>query len=222
VDPLDGTKEFIKRNGEFTVNIALIEGAVPVFGVVYAPVLQTIYYGVLAEGEKHGAWSAGNCEGKSVDEILAAASPCAMHLAPCSKPLRVVASKSHSNEETEAFIAALESEYGAVERVSRGSSLKLCMVAEGSADIYPRIAPTMEWDTAAAQAVVTAAGGQVYQYSEGLPASVYVSGMRKVESNAVPPESAASDTREKLLHPLQYNKENLLNPAFVVSRFCSL
>jgi len=192
VDPLDGTKEFIKKNGEFTVNIALIENGRPIMGVVYAPVLQTIYYGLLPEnGEQRtedGAWKATSCADKTVDEILktAISLPPTSDLRPPSSGLRVVASRSHCNEETKAFIADLEAKHGAVELVSSGSSLKLCLVAEGSADVYPRIAPTMEWDTAAAQAVVEASGAMVVQYG----------------------------THE----PLVYNKENLLNPYFVVSR----
>ncbi|MFA7256291.1 MAG: 3'(2'),5'-bisphosphate nucleotidase CysQ [Kiritimatiellales bacterium] len=169
VDPLDGTKEFIKKNGEFTVNIALIENGRPVLGVVYAPVLQTIYYGLQAGSQGHGAWRSDNCTGKSVDEVLASAVPCPVLHAPRTAPLRVVASRSHCNEETKKFIEELEVKYGAVELVSSGSSLKLCMVAEGLADVYPRIAPTMEWDTAAAQAVVEASGGTVMQYGTNEP-----------------------------------------------------
>jgi 3'(2'), 5'-bisphosphate nucleotidase len=112
-----------------------------------------------------------------------------------------VASKSHCNDETRRFIADLEKDHGAVELVSSGSSLKLCMVAEGSADIYPRIAPTMEWDTAAAHAVVVAAGGAVYEYDESLPAAAY---------------SVAGSVRGKP-RTLGYNKQNLLNPYFIVS-----
>ena len=194
VDPLDGTKEFIKKNGEFTVNIALIENGRPVMGVVYAPVLQTIYYGSLpADGERRtedGAWKAMDCTDKSVDEVLSSSVslPITNNQSPITReaaPLRVVASRSHCNDETKAFIAELEKE-GRVELVSSGSSLKLCLVAEGSADVYPRIAPTMEWDTAAAQAVVEASGATVVQYGTD--------------------------------DPLAYNKENLLNPYFVVSR----
>ena len=167
IDPLDGTKEFIKKNGEFTVNIALIENGRPVLGVVYAPVLQTIYYGLQAGGKEHGAWKATDCSWKSVENILESSSPCPMPHAP-SSTIRVVASRSHMNQETAAFIAELEKD-SRVELVSSGSSLKLCMVAEGSADVYPRIAPTMEWDTAAAQAVVEASGGTVLQYGTDKP-----------------------------------------------------
>ncbi|WP_372846592.1 3'(2'),5'-bisphosphate nucleotidase CysQ [Pontiella sp.] len=192
VDPLDGTKEFIKKNGEFTVNIALIEDGVPVAGVVYVPVKDTLYV-----GSGKGAQKATECAGKSVEEILATAAVCSVS-GQAQTPLRVVASKSHCNDETRRFIAELEAEFGAVDLVSSGSSLKLCMVAEGSADLYPRIAPTMEWDTAAAHAVVAAAGGRVFQYDETVAAVGYRTGTDAVADVA-------------------YNKENLLNPYFVVT-----
>lgn len=214
VDPLDGTKEFIKKNGEFTVNIALIDQGRPVMGVVYAPVLRTIYYGSQAEGIEHGAWKAEDCAGKSVDEVLKSSAPCPMRHAP-SSTIRVVASRSHCNDETKAFIQALEKEFGEAERVSSGSSLKLCMVAEGSADVYPRIAPTMEWDTAAAQAVVEAAGGRVVRYDLAAPAGSYL--LQSAECIEQSAENASCAMRHALC-PLLYNKENLLNPFFVVSR----
>jgi len=205
VDPLDGTKEFIKKSGEFTVNIALIEDGVPLFGVVYVPVEQTLYVGVVHEagGMEQGAWKAEKCSGKSVKEILNAAVslPLPPALQPPSSSLRVVASISHCNDETRTFIRALEKQYEAVELVSRGSSLKLCMVAEGSADIYPRIAPTMEWDTAAAHAVVKAAGGEVFEYDPAVPATSYLTQSEQIQQ----------------LKPLRYNKDNLLNPYFVVA-----
>jgi 3'(2'), 5'-bisphosphate nucleotidase len=205
VDPLDGTKEFIKKNGEFTVNIALVEHGVPTLGIVYVPVGDTLYLGA-----EHGALKAVSCRGKSVGELLSSADPCRVSGDP-SSPLRVVASKSHCNDETRKFIADLEELYGEVELVSRGSSLKLCMVADGSADLYPRIAPTMEWDTAAAHAVVLAAGGAVFEYDSSLPPESYsVHGderMAQSGANAMPHAPCA----------LHYNKENLLNPYFVVS-----
>jgi 3'(2'), 5'-bisphosphate nucleotidase len=204
VDPLDGTKEFIKKNGEFTVNIALIEEGVPVLGIVYVPVLDTLYCGMLHVECEMPAWKANECTGKSIAEIMASAEPLSTSNFPHStgqRALRVVASKSHCNDETRQFITDLEKGHGAAELVSSGSSLKLCMVAEGSADIYPRIAPTMEWDTAAAHAVVVAAGGAVFQYDESLPVAAY---------------SVSDSEREKPVS-LRYNKENLLNPYFVVS-----
>ncbi|MDF1760591.1 MAG: 3'(2'),5'-bisphosphate nucleotidase CysQ [Coxiellaceae bacterium] len=155
VDPLDGTKEFIKRNGEFTVNIALIEEGKSVLGVVYAPVLDALYYA--AQGL--GAY-------KQYKNLLPQQLPCEKSDV---KKVRVVASKSHCTPETEAFIKTVEKQGKSVEKVSKGSSLKLCMVAEGSADIYPRLAPTMEWDTAAAQCIVEQAGKQVLQYENKQP-----------------------------------------------------
>ena len=145
IDPLDGTREFIARNGEFTVNIALIRQGRPCFGVVYAPALRQMYWG----GAGFGAW-------RTRDDGAAEAIQVATETAP-GAPLRVVASKSHLNADTQAFIECL----GAVTLVQAGSSLKFCKVAEGSADLYPRLAPTCEWDTAAAQAVLEGAGGVV-------------------------------------------------------------
>jgi 3'(2'), 5'-bisphosphate nucleotidase len=213
VDPLDGTKEFIKKNGEFTVNIALIEDEVPVAGVVYVPVLDVLYWGQLAEGMEHGAWRCEECRAKTLPEIKATAAPCTVRHAPSGTPLRVVASKSHCNDETREFIAELEELHGAAERVSRGSSLKLCMVAEGSADLYPRIAPTMEWDTAAAHAIVVAAGGAVFEYDSELPVEAYVA--QGAEGIAQGNDEASASRH--VPRALRYNKENLLNPYFVVS-----
>jgi 3'(2'), 5'-bisphosphate nucleotidase len=143
VDPLDGTKEFINRNGEFTVNIALIEGNRPVLGVVYVPVPALTYYACAGQGAyKHK----GEC-------VVQRAR---VRRFDGGKPI-VVASRSHAGRETEAFLKNL----GEHDIVSMGSALKLCLVAEGAADVYPRLGPTMEWDTAAAQCVVEAAGGRV-------------------------------------------------------------
>lgn len=187
VDPIDGTKEFIKKNGEFTVNIALIENGAPVMGIVYAPALETLYYGMKGFG-------AFRKTGNKLEQL-----PAEKNDPEKSKIVRVVASRSHLNEETESFIDAVAAQYPEceIEKVSKGSSLKLCMVAEGSADIYPRVAPTMEWDTAAAQGVVEAAGKGTYKF-ETFPAS-------NVRFN----EFVNADK-------LTYNKENLLNPYFVV------
>jgi 3'(2'), 5'-bisphosphate nucleotidase len=151
VDPLDGTKEFIKRNGEFTVNIALIDGHRPVAGVVVAPALGTCYFGALG----HGAF-------KRVGDQTR---PIAVSR-PAARPLRVVGSRSHATPELEQFLATL----GPHELKSMGSSLKICLVAEGEADIYPRLGPTSEWDTAAAEAVLLAAGGSLIDL-EGQPLS---------------------------------------------------
>jgi 3'(2'), 5'-bisphosphate nucleotidase len=158
VDPLDGTKEFVKRNGEFTVNVALIEVrsgvGVPVAGVVHVPVAGATYLG----GEGVGAW---RDEDGARTQVATTA--------PGDGPVRVVASRSHGNPATDAFIDGLEALFGPVERTSSGSSLKLCRVADGSAHYYPRVAPTMEWDTAAAHAIVTAAGGVVWRYGTTEP-----------------------------------------------------
>jgi len=177
VDPLDGTKEFIKKNGEFTINIAFIENGQATTGFVYAPILKDFYLGINKETALKFTLEVGEQINKlpTNAQILKVQKP--------QKEVMVVASRSHFNKETEAFINQLKEEYSKVDFISKGSSLKLCMVAEGTAHIYPRFGPTMEWDTAAAHAVVSAAGGQV-----------------------LTPEG------EELL----YNKENLLNPFFIV------
>lgn len=162
VDPLDGTKEFIKRNGEFTVNVALIEDGIAIFGVVYAPVLEKLYWGS-AGGEAYLAEGAGY--ELTPDAIKALAKP--IRARKKASPYKVVGSRSHSTPETETFIEKLKSEHGELEFVSMGSSLKLCLVAEGKAQIYPRFAPTMEWDTAAGHAVATGAGCRVYEPVSG-------------------------------------------------------
>lgn len=176
VDPLDGTKEFIKKNGEFTVNIAFIQNGKPIMGVVYAPVLETTYVGISGQG-------AYKLHNGSREEI---------------KPTpfqngdtwRVVGSRSHQSP---AIQSLLESLPGETELVAMGSSLKLCLVAEGTAHLYPRLGPTSEWDTGAAQAVVEAAGGKVTVIEESQP--------------------LAEDAP-----PLRYNqKESVLNPYFLVS-----
>ena len=149
VDPIDGTKEFTQRNGEFTVNIAMIEDGEPVMGVVIAPALKEAYWGVVGEGA-HRRDRTGRVHRIRVAEPTAVK--------------RVVASKNHLNEETRAFIDKL----GEHELVQAGSSLKFCRIAEGHADIYPRLGLTCEWDTGAAQAVLMAAGGKV-ETLEGRP-----------------------------------------------------
>lgn len=148
VDPLDGTKEFIQRNGEFTVNIALINDGIPMLGVVYAPVLG-IAYGAAQD------WGAFRYRGEQEPERIQ------VRTYQPGSVLQVVASRSHAGPETEEFLQRLESQGLEVEVVSRGSSLKFCLVAEGQADLYPRFGPTMVWDTAAAQCVVEQAGGSV-------------------------------------------------------------
>jgi 3'(2'), 5'-bisphosphate nucleotidase len=143
IDPLDGTKEFIKRNGEFTVNIALIREHRPVLGVVHVPVSGVTYSGLVGSGARR-------------TERSGASRPISVRR-PCAEPPVVVGSRSHANPELERYLERL----GDYELVSLGSSLKFCLLAEGQADFYPRLGPTSEWDTAAAHAVVLAAGGQI-------------------------------------------------------------
>ncbi len=143
VDPLDGTKEFIKRNGEFTVNIALIDAHEPVLGVVYAPARELEYFGCRGRGA-----SRQSGDGRLVDISVSAGH---------DGPIRVVGSRSHRGSSLDGFLTRI----GAYEMVPMGSSLKICLVADGSADVYPRLGPTCEWDTAAAHAVLAAAGGEL-------------------------------------------------------------
>ena len=172
VDPLDGTKEFIKRNGEFTVNIALIENGEPIFGVVYAPALETLYFGAHRCGARKAV---RGIDFTSREDLVAKLTDTDHNFTALplpydpERPFTVVASRSHCNVETTDFIERLEVERGPATRVSIGSSLKLCLVAEGTADVYPRIAPTMHWDTAAAHAVVIAAGGDVVDFNTNEP-----------------------------------------------------
>ena len=171
IDPLDGTKEFIKRNGEFTVNIALIKNNSPVLGVVYAPEKDLLYYNTdsnHAYKDENGIKHELPIKQGDKDSFV------------------MVASRSHMNKETKDFLEELQCKFENVELVNMGSSLKLCLVAEGVADSYPRLGPTSEWDTAAAHAIVKASGGEVLQYGTD--------------------------------RPLVYNKENVLNPNFEVTR----
>lgn len=182
VDPLDGTKEFIKRNGEFTVNIALVENGLPVMGVIYVPATGVMYAGSRETGAvKLTGFRFTGEDGRETCEYTSHALPDAPEHTGCV----VVASRSHMSEETAQFIEELK-KHEPVELITSGSSLKICLVAEGAADIYPRFAPTMEWDTAAGHAIALAAGCQLYRYG--------------------------SD------EPLQYNKEDLLNPWFIAEK----
>jgi 3'(2'), 5'-bisphosphate nucleotidase len=181
VDPLDGTREFIARNGEFTVNIALVVDGRVTFGVVYAPVLKTLYVGLRGRG-------AYRCREEKYffqpfDYLIQFSDPLPVVKAD-KKFFRVVASRSHFNQETSEYVKSLNPGGKELSLVNSGSSLKLCMVAAGEAEVYPRLGPTMEWDTAAAHAVVKASGKNVYRIDNG--------------------------------EELEYNKENLLNPFFVV------
>lgn len=152
VDPLDGTKEFVKRNGEFSVNIALVEGGYPILGVVHAPVTGLTYVGTPKSRHTQAAAWRYDAEGN--------AHP--IHVRPPEPgSVKVMVSRSHANAPTREFIDALTQRFGQVETIPRGSAIKSCLVADGTAHYYPRLGPTMWWDTAAAQAVLIAAGGEM-------------------------------------------------------------
>jgi len=183
VDPLDGTKEFIKKNGEFTVNIAIIEAQRPILGVIYVPVTRELYYTDVADGK---AYKTVLNADHALPEVLFDEADAISPAASGNGAIRVVGSRSHMNEDTLKYIDSIKQGSGEVEIVSKGSSLKFCLVAEGLADVYPRFAPTMEWDTAAGHAICKAVG-------------------LKVTSQATQQE-------------LKYNKEDLLNPYFLVEK----
>ena len=192
VDPLDGTKEFIKRNDEFTVNIALVEYGQPILGVIYVPVKNELYFAA----QSYGAFKINNPpverlihynngETGLLDE-LAAASDRLPLATDADKPLTIVGSRSHAGPELEAFVEQKRQEHDHLEFISAGSSLKICLVAEGQADLYPRMGPTCEWDTAAGQAIAEIAGAKLLDFKTG--------------------------------EPLRYNRADLLNPWFIVRR----
>ena len=164
VDPLDGTKEFVKRNGEFTVNIALVEDGRPILGVIYVPVKEWLYFA-------HEGIGAYKNEGIIRDSALRDLKETAQKLPVDTERtmFTIVASRSHLSDDTKAYVEGLKKKHGEVELISTGSSIKLCLVAEGAADVYPRFAPTMEWDTAAGQAIAEAAGKQVLVYHSKTP-----------------------------------------------------
>ncbi len=166
VDPLDGTKEFIKKNGEFTVNIALVEGKRPVLGVIYVPAERLFYFA----GPHIGSYKyqlSDDTSLPSLDTMIEQGQQLPHTTPTDKKTVRVVASRSHINDPTQAFIDDLKKEYDDVQVVPKGSSLKLCLVAEGEANVYPRFGPTMEWDTAAGQAIAEQAERQVFQHENG-------------------------------------------------------
>jgi len=182
VDPVDGTKEFIKRNGEFTVNIAQVKNGVPKLGVIYVPATKELYF---ADVQNNQAFKTQLSQhDTNIESVLNRAKP----LVPkaTSDSIQVVGSRSHMSQETLNYMDVLKAEGKTVEVVSKGSSLKFCLIAEGKADVYPRFAPTMEWDTAAGQAICNAVGIDVISNT----------------TNA----------------PLLYNKEDLLNPWFIVAK----
>jgi 3'(2'), 5'-bisphosphate nucleotidase len=182
VDPVDGTKEFIKRNGEFTVNIALVNHGKPELGVIYVPATKTLYFADVLN--QHAYKTELSSHNTTVENVLQNATK--LQPKDVTNNIEVVGSRSHMSQETLDFVEALKASGNEVEIVSKGSSLKFCLVAEGNADIYPRFAPTMEWDTAAGQAICNAVGVEVI----------------------------SEDTKK----PLLYNKEDLLNPWFIVSK----
>lgn len=166
VDPLDGTKEFIKRNGEFTVNIALVSEGTPQLGVIFAPALCSLYFADVSENKAFKVTISP--DDRSVEDILEKAE----EISPSGDEecLRVVGSRSHMNNDTLEYIEDLKKKSGReIEVVSKGSSLKFCLVAEGEAHIYPRFAPTMEWDTAAGQAICEAVGLNCISRETGRP-----------------------------------------------------
>ena len=190
LDPLDGTKEFVKRNGEFTVNIALITDGKPVMGVIYVPVADVLYFGTAQNGAYKMAAAAGRLAAlpiiaenkhRPISELCASAERLPL---PSPKRFTVVGSRSHSTPDVDAIVEKLKIMHGEVDLIPAGSSLKICMVAEGRAQLYPRTGPTMEWDTAAGQAIAEAAGAEMVVFDSG--------------------------------EPMRYNKENLRNPWFIV------
>jgi 3'(2'), 5'-bisphosphate nucleotidase len=189
VDPLDGTKEFIKRNGEFTVNIALISNNRPFMGVIYVPV-QDVYYFAIKDRGSYKLTSSKIIGSKlSLQELLESSVKLPLKefrpMNPEEKSrITIVGSRSHATKELEEYVDSMRKEFREVAFVSAGSSLKFCLVAEGKADMYPRYAPTMEWDTAAGQIIAEEGGASVIRVDNGAP--------------------------------LLYNKEDLKNPWFVV------
>lgn len=157
VDPLDGTKEFVKRNGEFTINIALIENQIPIAGLIYVPAQQQGYF---------AQQGSGAFKIDSSDKII----PITIAKLDPTKPLKIVASRSHPSPETTHYIETLQQEHAAgIEYISAGSALKFCLVAQGDAHCYPRFAPTMEWDTAAGHIIATEAGANLAIYPQATP-----------------------------------------------------
>lgn len=166
VDPLDGTKEFVNRNGEFSVNIALIHQKEPIMGVIYAPVHDLLYF-----SDQEGAFKLDHAKGivagnGDIAHLKRSASK--LPLPRLDKDFTVVVSRSHLNIETTTYINKIKGEHDNIRIVSRGSSLKLCMIAEGQADVYPRFGITSEWDTAAGHAIVLAAGGRIVRFEDGV------------------------------------------------------
>jgi len=170
VDPLDGTKEFVKKNGEFTVNIALIHKHKPVLGIIYIPVKDVFYFAAVNFGTYKLENSEILTDDLSIEELLDKSQKLPLHNNNKTS-FTVIGSRSHTSEEFSEFMEQLNEKYENVEFISSGSSLKLCLVAEGKADVYPRFGPTMEWDTAAGQAIVEQAKGTVIETQTNEPLS---------------------------------------------------
>lgn len=189
VDPLDGTKEFVKRNGEFTVNIALVENNIPTLGVIYSPVFKDLYFAAKGLGSfkisrENFASFIASIETSTLEQLFRIAQK--LPIVSDRKNYVVVASRSHMSTETHQHIEQLKLNHQNVEIVSTGSSIKMCWVAEGVADEYPRFGPTMEWDTAAGQAILQEANASLIDF----------------------------ETKQ----PMKYNRENLLNNWFIAKR----
>ncbi|MBT3276303.1 MAG: 3'(2'),5'-bisphosphate nucleotidase CysQ [Spirochaetales bacterium] len=185
VDPLDGTKEFVKRNGEFTVNIALVRDGRPALGILYVPVKDMLYYASAGCGAHKVEGAAAQSADTGIDGLMGSAARLPLDTDRTVPPVVVVASRSHFSDDTKSFVDALKAEHGEIELINAGSALKICLVAEGRADVYPRFGPTMEWDVGAGQIIAEEAGCSV-----------------------INPDTGTA---------LRYNKENLLNPYFVVT-----
>ncbi len=186
IDPLDGTKEFIKQNGDFTVNIALVENTLATAGIIYIPVTRELYFSIKTIGayKINKITSNDLAELNTFEDFVKLSQKLPLKIE--NRKFTAVGSRSHKSEETQKYFEELQEKHGNIEIMPRGSSLKICMVAEGKADIYPRFGPTMEWDTAAGHAIAIAANCSF---------------------------TIANTDKE-----LTYNKENLLNPFFIVSR----
>jgi len=195
VDPLDGTKEFIKKNDEFTVNIALVTQGTPVMGVIFIPAQNVLYFASQALGahrlsdaqilSQFSQAAETSAESPSISQVVSSSRRLPL-AEPTTDPYSIVGSRSHATPELEAFVDEKRAHYNSVEFISAGSSLKFCLVAEGKAAIYPRLGPTMEWDTAAGQAIAVSSGARVYVHETG--------------------------------KALVYNRSELLNPYFIVER----
>jgi len=182
VDPLDGTKEFVRRNGEFTVNIALVQNNRPILGVIYVPIKEELYFAAQGIGAYKIDSKLEGSEISGIDNLIEQATK--LPSVTEKENFVVVGSRSHMSIETQDFINDLYRTHDKVEVVSVGSAIKLCLVAEGVADVYPRFAPTMEWDTAAGHAIANESGKRVIAHPSG--------------------------------NELEYNRENLVNPWFIV------